>query len=67
MQSMQRKTHQFSYHIKGFLDYVFCRKWAVRNPAETRLLIGGRSRDVDEEQGVGAGGRSPVRQNMGLK
>ena len=22
---------------KGFLNYVFCRKWAVRNPAGTRL------------------------------
>ena len=22
---------------KGFLNYVFCRSWAVRNPAGTRL------------------------------
>ena len=22
---------------KGFLNYVFCRNWAVRNPAGTRL------------------------------
>ena len=22
---------------KGFITYVFCRKWAVRNPAGTRL------------------------------
>ena len=28
---------QFSYHNKGFINYVFCRNWAVRNPAGTRL------------------------------
>ena len=25
------------HHNKGFINYVFCRKWAVRNPAGTRL------------------------------
>ena len=25
------------YQNKGFLNYVFCRNWAVRNPAGTRL------------------------------
>ena len=28
---------QFSHHKKGFINYVFCRNWAVRNPAGTRL------------------------------
>ena len=28
---------QFSHHNKGFINYVFCRNWAVRNPAGTRL------------------------------
>ena len=28
---------EFSHHNKGFINYVFCRNWAVRNPAGTRL------------------------------
>ena len=28
---------QFSHHNKGFINYTFCRYWAVRNPAGTRL------------------------------
>ena len=28
---------QFSHHNKGFINYVFCRNWAVRNPAGTTL------------------------------
>ena len=28
---------QFSHHDKGFINYVFCRNLAVRNPAGTRL------------------------------
>ena len=28
---------QFSHHNKGFINFVFCRNWAVRNPAGTRL------------------------------
>ena len=28
---------QFSHHNKGFINYVFCRNWAVRSPAGTRL------------------------------
>ena len=34
---MQRKAPQFSHHNKCFINYVFCRNWAVRNPAVTRL------------------------------
>ena len=26
-----------THHNKGFINYVFCRNWAVRNPAGTRL------------------------------
>ena len=28
---------QFFHYNKGFIYYVFCRNWAVRNPAVTRL------------------------------
>ena len=28
---------QFSHQNTGFINYVFCRNWAVRNPAGTRL------------------------------
>ena len=28
---------QFSHQNKGFINYVSCRNWAVRNPAGTRL------------------------------
>ena len=28
---------QFSYQNRGFINYVFCRNWAIRNPAGTRL------------------------------
>ena len=28
---------QFTHHNKGFINYVFCRKCPVRNPAGTRL------------------------------
>ena len=28
---------QFSHHNKGFINFVFCRNWAVRNPAGTML------------------------------
>ena len=32
------KHHPISPHQnKGFINYVFCRNWAVRNPAGTRL------------------------------
>ena len=27
----------FFNHNKGFLNYAFCRDWAVRNPAGTRI------------------------------
>ena len=27
----------FSHTNKGFINYIFCRNWAVRNPAGTRL------------------------------
>ena len=27
----------FPHQNKGFINYVFCRNWAVRNPAGTRL------------------------------
>ena len=30
-------TFPFLQKIKGFINYVFCRNWAVRNPAGTRL------------------------------
>ena len=26
-----------SCHNKGFINYVFCKNWSVRNPAGTRL------------------------------
>ena len=37
MKAMQEMPPQFSHHNKGFINYVFCRNWAVRNPAGTRL------------------------------
>ena len=37
MEAMQSNAPQFSHHNKGFINYVFCRNWAFRNPAGTRL------------------------------
>ena len=37
MKAMQRNAPKFSHHNKGFINYVFCRNWDVRNPAGTRL------------------------------
>jgi hypothetical protein len=35
--ALKRSTTQFPNQNKGFLSFVFCRNWAVRNPAGTRL------------------------------
>ena len=35
--AVKRSTNQFPPKTKGFINYVFCRNWAVRNPAGTRL------------------------------
>ena len=37
MKAMQRNAPQFSHYNKGFIIYIFCRNWVVRNPAGTRL------------------------------
>ena len=35
--AVKRSTSQFSPKNKSFINYVFCRNWAVRNSAGTRL------------------------------
>ena len=37
MQAIQRNPSYYSHHNKGFINYVFCRNWAVRNLAGIRL------------------------------
>ena len=37
VEAMRRKSSLVSHQNKGFINYVFCRNWAVRNPAGTRL------------------------------
>ena len=37
MKAMQRNVTSLLASQKGFITYVFCRNWAVRNPAGTRL------------------------------
>ena len=32
----QYNKHQPIFHKKGLINYVFCRKWAIRNPAWNR-------------------------------
>ena len=36
-EALKRSTTQFPNQNKGFLNNVFFRNWAVRNPAGTRL------------------------------
>ena len=33
---MHVNNNYYNHDNKGFINYVFCRKWAVRNPAGTR-------------------------------
>ena len=35
--AVKTSTIQFSPKNKGFINYVFCKNWAVRNPAGTRV------------------------------
>ena len=35
--SIKKTPSYFSHKKKGFINYVFCRNWAVRNPARARL------------------------------
>jgi hypothetical protein len=35
--AVNRSTTQIPQSKQGFLNYVFCKNWAVRNPAGTRL------------------------------
>ena len=35
--SNAEKPTYYSHHNKGFINYLFCRNWAVRNPSGTRL------------------------------
>ena len=36
--AVKRSTIQlFPHQNKGFINFVFCRNWAVRNPVGTRL------------------------------
>ena len=35
--TVKTSTIKISPKNKGFINYVFCRNWAVRNPAGTRL------------------------------
>ena len=35
--AVKSKITKFPHQNKGFISYVFCRNWAVRNPAGTRL------------------------------
>ena len=37
IKAMKRNSIFVSHKNKGVIKYVFCRKWAVRNPAGTRL------------------------------
>ena len=34
---MEKASPNFPHQNKGFINYVFCRNWAVRNHAGTRL------------------------------
>ena len=35
--AVKRNTTQFPLSYIVFINYIFCRNWAVRNPAGTRL------------------------------
>ena len=37
MEEMKRNSILVFHQNKGFINYVFCRNWGVRNPAGTRL------------------------------
>ena len=54
MKAMQRIATSVLHHNNGFINHVFCRNWAVRNPAGTRLdsssLV---NKQVEEEEGSG--------------
>ena len=56
--------HQFSHHNKFFMNYVFFRKWAVRNPAGTRLdsSLVNKQVDIRDEGGIAgeAGAAGPA-------